>query len=416
MRTKNLNYVGRQAILDKDNKIFAYEILYRENFSDDTANVEDNKEATAKVLINLFNNIGIETIVGDKKAFINVDDSILICHFENLVKPEKIIFEILENTEVNDKIIERVKQLKFSGFQLALDDFVMERGTKYLIEFADYIKVDVLNTTESQLQEIIKEAEKHNVKLLAEKVEDQATYERFLNLGFEYFQGFYFAKPKIFVNKKLTPYEVTLIKIFNELNKEHPDLKRVEEFIKGDVKLNYNLLRFINSAFFSFSREIVSIRHAISILGIEKLKIWITLILYTNEFDSDVENNPLFDLALVRGKMLEELVLKRIRDLVYAGEAYLVGTLSLIDVILGQRKEDIINELHLSEEIRDALLHNKGLLGELLTAIELYEIDDFDGVQYILNSHDFSLTDLFEAEESAIKYAEKMKKLLVENK
>ncbi len=416
MRTKNLNYVGRQAILDKDNKIFAYEILYRENFSDDTANVEDNKEATEKVLIYLFNNIGIETIVGDKKAFINVDDSILICPFENLVKPEKIIFEILENTEVNDKIIERVKQLKFSGFQLALDDFVMERGTKYLIEFADYIKVDVLNTTESQLQEIIKEAKKHNVKLLAEKVEDQATYERFLNLGFEYFQGFYFAKPKIFVNKKLTPYEVTLIKIFNELNKEYPDLKRVEEFIKGDVKLNYNLLRFINSAFFSFSREIVSIRHAISILGIEKLKIWITLILYTNEFDSDVENNPLFDLALVRGKMLEELVLKRIRDLVYAGEAYLVGTLSLIDVILGQRKEDIINELHLSEEIRDALLHNKGLLGELLTAIELYEIDDFDGVQYILNSHDFSLTDLFEAEESAIKYAEKMKKLLVENK
>ncbi len=416
MKTTNLNYVGRQAILDKNSKIFAYEVLYRENIADDNANVNDNREATAKILINLFNNIGIETIVGNKKAFINVDESILVCQFENLVNPERIVFEILESTAVNEEIIERVKNLKYSGFQIALDDFLLDNETRYLLEFADYIKVDVLNTPETQLQEIIKEAKKHNIKLLAEKVEDEDIYKKYLDLGFEYFQGYFFAKPKIFVNKKLTPYEVTLIKIFNELNKDQPDLRKVEEFIKGDVKLNFNLLKFINSAFFSFSREILSIRHAISILGIEKLKIWITLILYTNEFDSDVENNPLFDLALVRGKMLEELILKKFRDLVYAGEAYLVGTLSLIDVILGQRKEDIINELHLSEEIRDALLYNKGLLGELLTAIELYEIDDYDGVQYILNSHDFSLTDLFEAEETAIKYAEKMKKFLVENK
>ncbi len=415
MKVKNLNYVGRQAILDKNSKIFAYEILYRESVSDDSANIEDSREATAKVLINLFNNVGIETIVGNKKAFINVDESILICLFENLVNPEKIIFEILENTLVNEKIVNRVKQLKFSGFKIALDDFLTEKDTSQLIDYADFIKVDVLNTTETQLQEIIKLAKKNGVKLLAEKVEDEDTYKRFLDLGFEYFQGYFFAKPKIFVNKKLTPYEITLIKIFNELSKNQPNLKKVEDFIKSDIKLSFNLLRFINSAFFSFRKEIVSIRHAISILGIEKLKIWITLILYTNEFDSDIESSPLFDLALIRGKMLEELVLKKTRDLVYAGEAYLVGTLSLIDVILGQKKEDIIKELNLSDEIQDALLLNKGFLGELLTALELYEIDDFDGVNYILNTYGFNLTDIFKAEEEAIKYSEKMKKVLSEN-
>ncbi len=416
MKTKNLNYVGRQAILDKENKIFAFEILYRETYSDETANITSSREATAKVLINLFNNVGIESIVGNKKAFINVDDSILACKFENLVNPEKIIFEILENTVVNEKIIERVKQLKLSGFKFALDDFLMDKDTRYLMEFADFVKVDVLNTTQTEIDEIIKYAKSHNVKLLAEKVEDEETYKRYLDLGFEYFQGYFFCKPKIFVNKKLSPYQITLIKIFNELSKNYVDLKKIEELIKGDIKLSYNLLKFINSAFFSFRKEIVSIKHAIAILGIEKLKIWITLILYTNEFDSDIESNPVFDLALVRGKMLEELVMKKTKDLVYAGEAYLVGTLSLIDVILGQKKEDIIGELRLSKDIKDAILYNKGLLGELLTAVELYEIDDFDGVQYILDSYNLSLSDIFEVEEIAIQYSEKMKKILTENK
>ncbi len=416
MKTKNLNYVGRQAILDKENKIFAFEILYRETYSDETANITSSREATAKVLINLFNNVGIESIVGNKKAFINVDDSILACKFENLVNPEKIIFEILENTVVNEKIIERVKQLKLSGFKFALDDFLMDKDTRYLMEFADFVKVDVLNTTQTEIDEIIKYAKSHNVKLLAEKVEDEETYKRYLDLGFEYFQGYFFCKPKIFVNKKLSPYQITLIKIFNELSKNYVDLKKIEELIKGDIKLSYNLLKFINSAFFSFRKEIVSIKHAIAILGVEKLKIWITLILYTNEFDSDIESNPVFDLALVRGKMLEELVMKKTKALVYAEEAYLVGTSSLIDVILGQKKENIIGELRLSKDIKDAILYNKGLLGELLTAVELYEIDDFDGVQYILDSYNLSLSDIFEVEEIAIQYSEKMKKILTENK
>ncbi len=413
--TSNLNYVGRQAILDKNNKIFAYEILYRTTSIDNSANIENNKEATAKVLINLLNNVGIGKIVGNKKAFINVDESILTCPFENLVNPKKIVFEILEDTVISPEIVDRVRQLKFYGFEIALDDFLLGRKTELLLDFADIIKVDVLNTTETQLLEIVKEAKKRNIKLLAEKVEDKETYERYLELGFEFFQGYFFAKPKIFINKNLTPYQITLIKVFNELNKKQPDFKKIEDFIKGDVKLSYNLLKVINSAFFSFRREIVSIRHAISILGIEKLKIWITLMLYTNDFDSDLESNPIFDLALIRAKMLEELVLKKTRDLVYAGEAYLVGTLSLIDVILGQRKEDIVSDLNLSEEIKDALLYSKGLLGELLTLIELYEIDDFDAVKYILNIYNLNLNDIFEAEEVAIQYSEKVKKYLMES-
>jgi EAL and modified HD-GYP domain-containing signal transduction protein len=415
-KTINLNYIGRQAILDKNNKIFAYEILYREAIFDNKANIDSNINATAKILINLLTNIGIESVVGNKKAFINVDESILACSLENLISCEKVIFEILENTKVDEQIVDRVKQLKFSGFKFALDDFLMDKETKSLIEYADFIKVDVLNTTETQLQEILELAKKNDVKLLAEKVEDKDTYNRYLELGFEYFQGYFFAKPKIFVNKKLTPYEITLIKIFNELSKSQSDLKKVENFIKSDVKLSFNLLKFINSAFFSFKRKIVSIRHAISILGIEKLRIWITLILYTNEFDSNIESNPLFDLALIRGKMLEELTLKITEDLVYAGEAYLVGTLSLIDVILGQNKEDIIKELYLSEEIENAILYKKGLLGEILTAVELYEVDDFDNLQYILNLHNIGLTDFFKAEEESIKYAEKIKKSLFGDK
>jgi len=402
--------VGRQSIVDQNCHIVGYEILYRGDSFKTTANITSNISATANVLINLFTNIGIEKIVGKKLAFINVDDSILLSKFsiEKIVPPDKVIFEILENTKVSKELIEKIKHMKKQGFIFALDDFNLSLETINLIDYVNYIKVDVLNTDEKEILKIVQMAKEKNIKLLAEKVENREIFEKLKQVGFDYFQGYFFSKPENIVENKLSPGKIILLNVLQELGKENVNIEKVENLIKKDTKLALNLLRFINSAHFYLKVKVKSIKHAIQLIGIDNLKAWLLLFMYANEFNERIDDNPAFDLALVRAKFMEEIINKIKKS--EAGKAYLTGLLSMVDTVLGISKKDFFEKLQTENEIKDAVLNYQGVLGELLFTIEEYEKEHFKQVEQIISKYNLTLNDLFQAEYNAIQYVEETKK------
>jgi EAL and modified HD-GYP domain-containing signal transduction protein len=404
-------YLGRQPILDRNKKIVAYEILYRKTL-EAFARIEDENQATSRVIINIFNNIGIKNLTGNKKAFINVNVELLFYDIFEFIPPNNIVIEILEDTPVDNKVIERVKKIKDLGFELALDDFIETEHTKKLIPYVDYVKVDVLETKGEQLKRVAEILKKKNKKLVAEKVENHRIFEQTYNLGFDLFQGYFFAKPSIITHRRFDPYEITLINLLKVLNRKDPSIDEIEKIIKSDVHITFNLLRFVNSAYFSFKSKIKTIRHAVMMLGVKRLKIWVLLMLYADAKVGGIDN-PLLELALMRGKILENIAVRKTKDRNFADMAFLTGVLSLIDILLGVSREEILSDLNIDEQIKIALLKEEGILGKMIKLCEYLESGDFLKLREELKEISCKIEEFFKAEEDAVLYVEEVKQKLL---
>ncbi len=401
-------FIGRQPILDRKKKIAAYEILYRKSF-EDFARVESDNVATSRVLINIFNNIGIQKLSSGKKTFINVNYDLLFYDIFDFIPSENIVLEILENTPADENIIKRIKNLREKGFEFALDDFVITVDSIELLPYVDYVKLDLLQTYGTDLEKVVEFLKKYNKKLIAEKVEDYETFDKTYHMGFDLFQGYFFAQPMIISHRRFDPYEVTLLNLLKELNTGNPSIDKIENIIKADVHMTYNLLKFVNSAYFSLKSKIKNIRHAIMILGAHNLKIWVLLMLYADAKIGGIDS-PLLETALLRGKLLETLAKLKSEDNNLSEMAFLTGVLSLLDVLLGIPKEEVLSDLNIDEEIKKALINEEGYLGEMLKLCYLLEMEKFDELKKNLKEKNISLKDFYKAEEEAIFFVENIKR------
>jgi len=404
-------YLGRQPILDRNKKIVAYEILYRKSL-EAFARIEDENQATSRVIVNIFNNIGIKNLTGGKKTFINVNIELLFYDIFEFIPSESIVIEILENTSVDRKTLERIKKIKEMGFELALDDYIETEDTEKLLPFVDYVKVDLLQTKGKQLERVAKKLKSAGKVILAEKVETYELFKKVYNLGFDLFQGYFFARPSIISHRRFDPYEITLINLLKLLNAEDPSINQIENVIKSDVHLTFNLLKFVNSAYFSFRSKIKTIRHAIVLIGPRRLKIWVLLMLYADAKIGGIDN-PLLELALIRGKIMERIAKKIKPDSNFSEMAFLTGILSLLDVLLGLSKEDILSDLNIDEEIKIALLKEEGLLGKMIKLCEYLEAGDFIALKREIKKLGLKLEDFFKAEEEAVLFVEEIKQKIL---
>ncbi|WP_456384297.1 EAL and HDOD domain-containing protein [Persephonella sp.] len=404
-------YLGRQPILDRHKKIVAYEILYRKSF-EAFAKVEDENQATSRVIVNIFNNIGIKNLTGNKKTFINVNIELLFYDIFEFIPPENIVIEILEDTPVDEKVINRVKKIKEMGFELALDDYVETEDTEKLLPFVDYIKIDMLQTKGRELERMVRELKAEDKVLLAEKVETYELFKEAYNLGFDLFQGYFFARPSIISHRRFDPYEITLINLLKLLSKEDPPINQIESIIKSDVHLTFNLLKFVNSAFFSFRSKIKTIRHAVMMIGPRRLKIWVLLMLYADAKIGGIDS-PLLELALIRGKIMEKIAKKLSPDPNFSEMAFLTGILSLLDVLLGISREEILSDLNIDEEIKTALLQEEGILGKMIKLCEDLEAGDFMAIKEELKQLGLKMEDFFKAEEEAVLFVEEVKQKIL---
>lgn len=401
---RNTIFIGRQPILNRLKKTFGYELLYRQTPLQ-AANVTDNVKATARVMVNALNNIGITKLVGDKKGFINVDENVLASGITDLLPSSISVFEILETVDINNKVLDLCRTAKKKGYQIALDDYV-HNGAHAILSITNYVKIDVMATERESIVKICDELKKYPLKLLAEKVETVDDFQFCYDLGFEYFQGYFFAKPTIVSAKSISPTQVVLLELSRMLTREE-EFYKIEKLFRQNPELHIKLLQFINSAAFYLSQRITSIGQSIAMLGYRNLQKWVTLLLFAGE-GYDMKSTPLFERAVLRGRIMELLTTKVTSDMSTADTAFITGVLSLVDTLLQTPLEGILKELNLSTEINEALLRRNGLLGSLVSVIEDLEQEKYDEAMKYLEDYHIDIDELFHIENEAIIEYEQM--------
>lgn len=369
-------FIGRQPILNLEGKCVAYELLYRDKGATEAVFMDDT-EATTRVIINLVHNIGISSLIGDKVGYINVDDHTLLSDALLSIPKEQFVFEILEYTKMSVAVVERVRQLHDMGYRFALDDFSPDNANieyfKALFPFVDIIKIDLMATDITKIDEIVKKFNPYNLTLLAEKVEDLEVFEICKKAGFKLFQGYFFEKPTVIEGKKIEPSVTNAMDLINTLYTTS-DMNIVTQKFSLYPELTFNLLRYINSSKYNFKNDITSIKQILNLLGPSRLRSWLGLFLYGGS-KSEIFQDVILDAATFRANMMKELVNAHGKpDL--CDEAFLAGSLSLIDAYLHIDMHEIVKKIQLSKLIEDALLNREGYLGKFLSITEKLEKTD----------------------------------------
>ena len=261
-------FVARQPILDTEKKIFGYELLFRtglENFFDQSMDIDF---ASSKTLLDTLLLFGIEELTKGKKMFLNFSKKVLLSEVALALPKDTLVIELLETIEPLPEVVEVCRKLKKSGYMLALDDFQFLPEYRPLIDLTDIIKVDFLLTKGNERRTVIQKSGSGRIAYLAEKIENRDEFKIAVDMGYSYFQGFFFCKPVILSGRDVPSYKLNLLQVLKELNQPYMDVKKIENIIIRDVSLTYKLLRFINSAAFGMLREIRSVRHALNLLGL----------------------------------------------------------------------------------------------------------------------------------------------------
>lgn len=367
-------FLGRQPILDRSQQLLAYELLFRSSRQNDAADVTDQVQATATVVTNAFSELAVGDALGPYRGFINVDRNFLFSDTIELLPKDTVTLEILESVRPDEAVVARVRELKAKGFQLALDDVIgIDADYDVLLTLVDVVKVDLLALSEDQVRAIVDRIRPSGARLLAEKVETKAQMEFCRDLGFELFQGYYFARPTVIAGKKLDHSQLALLQL-TRLLVEDADTAALEQVFKGQPGLTVNLLRLTNSVACGLRTRVTSLRHAITMLGRRQLQRWLQLLLFAHPQGGGA--SPLLQLAATRGRLMELLAEKlRGRTPELPDQAFMTGIMSLLPALLGQPIADILAQLPVPPAMAQALVDDQrpGALGRLLQLAEASE-------------------------------------------
>ncbi|MBI5750914.1 MAG: EAL domain-containing protein [Hydrogenophilales bacterium] len=397
-------FIGRQPIIDAQQKIIGYELLFRSNAEDNAAQFADDFSAGAQVLINTLSNMGTEWLMGDKLAFLNVTEAMLNSEFMELLPAKRIVLEIKGEITPAPALIERLQGLQALGFQFALHSAQITSDNEPLIKLASYVKVDLLKAPLDRLGDIAAKLKQFQLKIIAEKVETLAAFKRCKECKFDYFQGYYFAHPEILTAKVINPAQAMVLEILNKV-RNNADIAEIEKGFKRDVALSFKLLRYINSVGFGLSCEIQSIRHALSILGYQQLYRWLTLLIVTS--NEGATPPALMKTAITRGR-LTELLGQDMVDRSERDNLFIVGIFSLLDAMLEMPMDKVLEKLTLPENIADALLNRDGIYGPFLALAEACESADMALIDELATSLTLEPAKVNEAHLQALAWVEEL--------
>jgi EAL and modified HD-GYP domain-containing signal transduction protein len=332
-----------------------------------------------------------------------MDDSL------NLLPKEHVGIELLETIKVTPKLIDRCRFLKANGFTLALDDHKYSEDFHELYQIVDIVKVDLVQTQAVNLSEMISQFRRYPIQLIAEKVETQEEFRSCINLGFDMFQGYYFAKPSIIEKKRLDESSSTMLKLIRLLS-DDADLVELEKTIRGSAGLTYKLLILVNSVSIGSRNRIETIRHAITLIGRQQIQRWVQLALFAGNDNLGLEN-PLVDMAAVRASIMENLARHHRTLKTHHNsyeKAYMTGILSILEKVYAIPMDEVIHNLNLSEDVRDALISHTGDLGQLLHIAELLELMETDHMCSHLEEIGLSLDNVIQAQLIAYSWRKNM--------
>ena len=397
-------FLGRQPILNRSQEIVGYELLFRAT-TVNRAEFDSHSQACTSVITSALTTFGLQEVLGGKFGFINVYLGLFLSELLELLPIGQSVLELLETIKLDDNVAERCRELRKLGFKLALDDHVYSPEYHEFYAVVDYVKIDILDTDAEELPEIVRKLRQWPVKLLAEKVETFEQFEMCAGLGFDFFQGYFFQRPVVLNKKRLDVSGRAMLMLLQQLTVDAP-LEELEQTFKENPSLSYNLLRLVNSVALGTREKIKTLRHAILMLGTDHLRRWIQLSLFSGN-DARGIDNPLLEMAAVRGRLMETLILQKLRQPTsseQSEEAFMTGILSLLDILFETPMDEIISYLNLNEEICAALLDRSGRLGELLSLAEKLEKTDFDAVTPLLDRCDITLDELLAAQLEAFNW------------
>ncbi|WP_415237929.1 EAL and HDOD domain-containing protein [Seleniivibrio woodruffii] len=370
--------VGRQPILDRNEEVFGYEFLFRKAGDvENKAEIFDSVVATSRVLVNIFQNFGIKSLTNGKYAFINIDEEIIEQDVLDVLPKDKVVFEIVETTNVKKEVVEKVAAYHRDGYMFALDDFVL--SSEYfamfmpLFPYVEYLKVDMKENCLVKMERVEKIFSGRHMMLLAEKVETRGDFDFSRDCGFELFQGFFFEKPTVMNKRNVEPGKAVILRLLSHLS-QNAELDKLGAEFRIQPELSLKLLKLINACQYCLRTEINSIRHALTLIGRENMRKWLTIMLYAST-GGKIFKSTLLETAMLRAHTLELLSIKVFGEN-YTGraDAFFIGLLSYVDVVLGVSKEDLMESINVKPLIREAVLERKGELGNLLAILE--DVDD----------------------------------------
>lgn len=370
-------YVARQPIFDREQRVYGYELLFRSglnNYFDGSG----QDAATTKVIDNSFLVMGIENLTGGKRALINFTGELIKEEIPALFPKDLIGIEILETVKVDDSMIASCKKMKAMGYLLFLDDFVLTEDMLPLVKMAHVIKVDLLTTTYEERRDLIESFSQYGVKFLAERIETFEAFEEALQLGFSYFQGYFFCKPQIITGREIPGYRLTNLRILKEINNEDVSFDDIANIVKTDISMSYKLLKLVNSAAYGLGNRIDSIKQALIILGLEGTRKIINLICLNN-IGSDKPSELLVS-SIFRARFGEllapELSLKKEKS-----QLFILGLFSALNAFLNRSMEEIMEEIPIEPKLKEALLGEENDYSTILSFILAYEKGDWSKVK-----------------------------------
>lgn len=376
-------YIGRQPIVDKQQSLVAFELLF--HAGDGASHIANSAMATAAVIVNAFTEFSVQDTLGPHRGFVKVDRELLMSEALSALPPQRIVLELIEAIEPDDQVLARCKALRAAGYRLALDHVsAYDARVKKLLPYANMLKLDSMGMDDTLLARFVSALGRLPLLLIADNVETPELAEHCMKLGFHLFQGYHFARPQVLEGKRAPPAKLALMRLTSILNSD-ADADEIEDELKQHPDLAYNLVRLANSAAFGLTRKIDSLAQCIAVLGRSRMSQWVQLLLYAPAQKGTEAANPLMHMAATRGKWMENLALAvRPGDRQFQDLAFMVGILSLLGALLGMPLATVVGSLNLADEAKLALLEYQGPLGALLRLIEHKERNDFATVSRAL--------------------------------
>jgi c-di-GMP-related signal transduction protein len=374
--------VARQAIFDRERRVYGYELLFRSHPGRNEFDGTEGGLATKQVLANTLLVIGLDNLVGTKKAFVNFGRGPLLQGWYASLPRENTVIELLETVEPDAEVLEACRNLREQGYQLALDDFVLRPGCELLLDVADLVKIEIQSIPRPQQMLLVRTAKARGLQMLAEKVETYEEFEWARQAGYDYFQGYFFARPVILRGRHIPAAKLHCLRLLQEAQQPELDFERLEMLILEDVSLSYQLLRYVNSPLFALTSSIRSIRQALMFFGETELRKWI--VLATLARTAEDKPSELIRHSLVRARFCESVA--RLARKGHEQSAFLTGLFSLLDALVDRPLEQMLSGMCLAPEI-PAVLSGKAPAGDALAGVYqlalAYEVGDWERVEQL---------------------------------
>lgn len=369
-------FLGRQPIFGRGLEVFGYELLYRGAPGAESADFEDGDKVTSQVLSTALTEIGLETLVGDRKAFINFTEGFIDGRLAFPTGLPQVVIEVLEDVPVTAEVIRGLQLMREQGHMIALDDFVPASAQMMLLPHADIVKLDYRALDDRRFGELTQVLKDRELQIVAEKLETQDEYEFCREIGVDYFQGYFLAKPKVVHGRSIPTNSLTVMSLLAEFRRPDVQIDDVHRIVSRDVSLAYKLLKHINSSLYGLRYEVASVRDAVCYLGLDRVRNLASLFALSTLGERPV----LVEIAMQRARMCE-LIGERARK-PQSDQYFTVGLFSCLEALVGAPLESLLNRLPLADEVTEALITGRGEMGEALACVLAYERGEWERVRH----------------------------------